>query len=71
MHELCELLEFIQQQILAAKLSMIDLAGSERGTTTGCGNVRFTEGSNINRFFKIYANTTHLPIPLIVIKSTN
>lgn len=32
-----------------AKLSMIDLAGSERGTATGCNGARFTEGSNINK----------------------
>lgn len=32
-----------------AKLSMIDLAGSERGSATGCSGARFTEGSNINK----------------------
>lgn len=32
-----------------AKLSMIDLAGSERGSATGCNGARFTEGSNINK----------------------
>lgn len=31
------------------KLSMIDLAGSERGAATGCTGVRFKEGSNINK----------------------
>lgn len=32
-----------------AKLSMIDLAGSERGAATGCKGMRFTEGANINK----------------------
>lgn len=32
-----------------AKLSMIDLAGSERGSATGYNGARFTEGSNINK----------------------
>ncbi|GLV42648.1 Kinesin-like protein at 67A [Carabus blaptoides fortunei] len=32
-----------------AKLSMIDLAGSERGAATGCSGMRFTEGANINK----------------------
>lgn len=32
-----------------AKLSMIDLAGSERGAATGCTGIRFTEGANINK----------------------
>lgn len=32
-----------------AKLSMIDLAGSERGSATGCSGARFTEGANINK----------------------
>ena len=36
-------------QVQMAKLSMIDLAGSERGSATGCGGARFTEGANINR----------------------
>nr|CAD7264774.1 unnamed protein product [Timema shepardi] len=31
------------------KLTMIDLAGSERGAATGCKGMRFTEGANINR----------------------
>jgi kinesin family protein 18/19 len=31
------------------KLSMIDLAGSERGSATGCKGMRFTEGANINK----------------------
>lgn len=37
------------QQIRLAKLSMIDLAGSERGAATGCSGARFTEGANINK----------------------
>ncbi|GJQ71189.1 hypothetical protein Trydic_g1088 [Trypoxylus dichotomus] len=36
-------------QVRVAKLSMIDLAGSERGAATGCAGIRFTEGANINR----------------------
>lgn len=36
-------------QTRVAKLSMIDLAGSERGAATGCAGMRFTEGANINR----------------------
>ncbi|KRT80094.1 Kinesin, partial [Oryctes borbonicus] len=36
-------------QVRVAKLSMIDLAGSERGAATGCVGMRFTEGANINR----------------------
>jgi hypothetical protein len=31
------------------KLSMIDLAGSERASASGCQGVRFIEGANINR----------------------
>lgn len=36
-------------EIRLAKLSMIDLAGSERGAATGYGGARFTEGANINK----------------------
>lgn len=36
-------------QVRVAKLSMIDLAGSERGAATGCAGARFTEGANINK----------------------
>lgn len=32
-----------------AKLSMIDLAGSERASATGCTGARFAEGANINK----------------------
>jgi len=31
------------------KLSMIDLAGSERASASGCKGMRFTEGANINK----------------------
>jgi hypothetical protein len=31
------------------KLSMIDLAGSERASASGCQGMRFTEGANINK----------------------
>ena len=49
---------FVRQQDLEAsakatvtisKLSMIDLAGSERGAATGYRGVRFKEGSSINK----------------------
>jgi hypothetical protein len=36
-------------QMKMSKLSMIDLAGSERGAATGCSGIRFKEGSNINK----------------------
>ncbi|XP_034255843.1 kinesin-like protein KIF18A [Thrips palmi] len=36
-------------QTKVVKLSMIDLAGSERGAATGCTGARFKEGSNINK----------------------
>lgn len=40
---------FIILQMRTAKLSMIDLAGSERGAATGFVGARFTEGANINK----------------------
>ncbi|KAK4877159.1 hypothetical protein RN001_009665 [Aquatica leii] len=36
-------------EISMSKLSMIDLAGSERGASTGYSGARFTEGANINK----------------------
>ncbi|CAB3243627.1 unnamed protein product [Arctia plantaginis] len=36
-------------QFRIVKLSMIDLAGSERASATGCVGERFKEGANINR----------------------
>lgn len=36
-------------EVRTAKLSMIDLAGSERGSATGFQGARFAEGANINR----------------------
>ncbi|XP_076170175.1 kinesin-like protein KIF18A [Ptiloglossa arizonensis] len=36
-------------QVRQVKLSMIDLAGSERASATGCKGVRFKEGANINK----------------------
>ncbi|KAJ8957542.1 hypothetical protein NQ318_020581 [Aromia moschata] len=36
-------------EVRTAKLSMIDLAGSERGSATGYVGARFTEGANINK----------------------
>ncbi|RZC32585.1 Kinesin domain containing protein, partial [Asbolus verrucosus] len=37
------------REVRSAKLSMIDLAGSERGSVTGYGGARFAEGANINK----------------------
>lgn len=37
------------EQVQIVKLSMIDLAGSERGAATNCKGMRFKEGSNINK----------------------
>ncbi|CAH0547633.1 unnamed protein product [Brassicogethes aeneus] len=37
------------REVRTAKLSMIDLAGSERGSATGCVGARFAEGANINK----------------------
>ncbi|XP_069692259.1 kinesin-like protein KIF18A [Periplaneta americana] len=39
----------LNRHIKLMKLSMIDLAGSERGSATGCKGVRFAEGANINK----------------------
>ncbi|XP_017892310.1 kinesin-like protein KIF18A [Ceratina calcarata] len=36
-------------QVRQVKLSMIDLAGSERASATGCKGPRFKEGANINK----------------------
>lgn len=36
-------------QVKKVKLSMIDLAGSERASVTGCKGDRFKEGANINK----------------------
>ncbi|XP_076623354.1 kinesin-like protein KIF18A [Colletes latitarsis] len=36
-------------QVKQVKLSMIDLAGSERASATGCKGDRFKEGANINK----------------------
>lgn len=36
-------------QVRKVKLSMIDLAGSERATATGMNSARFKEGANINK----------------------
>lgn len=37
------------EKMQIVKLSMIDLAGSERGAATNCKGLRFKEGSNINK----------------------
>ncbi|XP_011501402.1 PREDICTED: kinesin-like protein KIF18A [Ceratosolen solmsi marchali] len=39
----------IDGQVKHVKLSMIDLAGSERASATGCSGARFKEGANINK----------------------
>lgn len=39
----------VKSSVSLAKLSMIDLAGSERGSATGCKGARFREGANINK----------------------
>ncbi|XP_017402575.1 kinesin-like protein KIF18A [Cebus imitator] len=39
----------INQNVRIAKMSLIDLAGSERASTTGAKGTRFVEGTNINR----------------------
>ncbi|KAG8297617.1 hypothetical protein J6590_031660 [Homalodisca vitripennis] len=39
----------VSGEMKISKLSMIDLAGSERGSATGCVGARFKEGSNINK----------------------
>lgn len=36
-------------RVQMVKLSMIDLAGSERGAATNCKGLRFKEGANINK----------------------
>ena len=36
-------------RVQLVKLSMIDLAGSERGTATNYKGARFKEGANINK----------------------
>ncbi|XP_069888789.1 kinesin-like protein KIF18A [Dipodomys merriami] len=39
----------INQNIRVAKMSLIDLAGSERASATSAKGIRFVEGTNINR----------------------
>ena len=39
----------LSAEVKVAKLSMIDLAGSEKGCVTGSKGIRFREGSNINK----------------------
>lgn len=36
-------------EVMHSKLSLIDLAGSERGTSTGNRGIRMMEGAKINR----------------------
>ena len=36
-------------RVQLVKLSMIDLAGSERGAATNCKGLRFKEGADINK----------------------
>lgn len=44
-----EIINKLDSQVQRVKLSMIDLAGSERASATGCKGVRFKEGANINK----------------------
>lgn len=44
-----EMINKLDSQVQRVKLSMIDLAGSERASATGCKGVRFKEGANINK----------------------
>ena len=39
----------LSTNVKVAKMSLIDLAGSERGCATGLSGERFREGNNINR----------------------
>ena len=39
----------LQADVTVAKMSLIDLAGSERATVTTNRGARFREGANINR----------------------
>ena len=39
----------LSSDVKVAKLSMIDLAGSEKGSATGTKGARFREGANINK----------------------
>lgn len=39
----------VSAEVSVAKMSLIDLAGSERATVTKNKGVRFREGANINR----------------------
>lgn len=39
----------LKSNVAISKLSMIDLAGSERGTATGFKGARFREGASINK----------------------
>lgn len=39
----------ISQNVRIAKMSLIDLAGSERASATSAKGTRFIEGTNINR----------------------
>ena len=39
----------LSTDVRVSKLSLIDLAGSERGSATGHKGARFREGANINR----------------------
>jgi len=44
-----EITNKLDSQVQRVKLSMIDLAGSERASATGCKGIRFKEGANINK----------------------
>lgn len=65
-----EIIDKLDSQVQRVKLSMIDLAGSERASATGCKGVRFKEGANINKSLLALGNcinnladgtTKHIP----------
>ena len=49
----------LSTDVRLSKLSLIDLAGSERGTATGHKGARFREGANINRSLLALGESAH------------
>ncbi|KAK2499537.1 hypothetical protein MC885_007028 [Smutsia gigantea] len=50
----------ISQNVRIAKMSLIDLAGSERASTTSAKGARFIEGTNINRSLLALGNVINV-----------
>lgn len=50
----------ISQNVRIAKMSLIDLAGSERASTTNAKGARFIEGTNINRSLLALGNVINV-----------